>query len=33
MDDEVMGNTLRMIKARSLVDPRGGGKIGSITDA
>ena len=28
MDDEVMGNTVRMIKARSLVNPGGGVKIG-----
>jgi NitT/TauT family transport system substrate-binding protein len=33
MDDEVMGHTVRMIKARSLVSPGGGVKIGSITDA
>ena len=33
MDDEVMGNTVRMIKAKSLVDPGGGVKIGSMTDA
>ncbi len=32
MDDEVMGSTVRMIKAKSLVDPGGGVKIGSLTD-
>ena len=33
MDDEVMGNTVRMIKARSLVDLGSAARIGSMTDA
>ena len=29
MDDEVMGNTVRIMKTRALLDPGSGGKIGS----